>query len=317
MLKALKFVQGAVSKKDTVPALTHFAIENGQVRGFNGVIGLCSPIPCDVKCKPKATTLVKAIQGCKEIPQLTLLKSNKLQVKSGKFKVSIDCLDDVAPFIVPTGTSYQIDAKLLLNAVRLLVPVVTTNNRPERTWANGIRFDNGSAFATNNVILVQYWTNSVFAKPITIPLVCLEELLRIGEEPTHVQISDTSVTFHYEGDRWLYSALIPAEWPDISKIIENPSVQSPLPENFYEALEAIQPFAKERWVYFMQDKITTDETGEGGEYEIPDFKGSGCYDVSMFLLLEKLVKTIDLSLYPKPALFFGDGLRGAIVGRSV
>ena len=44
MLKALKFVQGAVSKKDLVPALTHFRIENGTVRSYNGMLALCTPI---------------------------------------------------------------------------------------------------------------------------------------------------------------------------------------------------------------------------------------------------------------------------------
>lgn len=315
MLKTLKFVQGAISKKDIVPALTHFSIENGKVRGFNGTIGLCAPISIDINCKPKAATLVKAIQECKEIPQLTMTKAGRLQVKSGKFKVLVECLDEVTPYIVPSGKSYEIDAKLLLSALKTLVPVVTTNTKHE--WANGIRFENGSAFATNNVILVQYWTNCIFAKPLTIPLVCIEELLRINEEPTHVQVSDSSITFHFEGDRWLYSNLVSSNWPDISGILENPSTQIPLPVELYSALEAMKPFTnKDGVAWFYNEKVSTSEDGsEGAEYEVADFPGFGIYNVDMFLLLKNLIKTIDLTLYPRPALFFGDNLRGAIVGR--
>ena len=55
MLKELKFVQGAVSSKDFIPALTHFRIENGTVRSFNGLLALCSPIALDIDCTPKAS----------------------------------------------------------------------------------------------------------------------------------------------------------------------------------------------------------------------------------------------------------------------
>ncbi len=45
MLSALKFVKGAVSTKDYVPALTHFQIKGGRVTGYNGKLSLSSPIP--------------------------------------------------------------------------------------------------------------------------------------------------------------------------------------------------------------------------------------------------------------------------------
>ena len=72
MLTSLKFVQGAVAKKDFLPALTHFVIENGTVRGYNGMLALCSPIPFDIACKPKAESLVKAIANCNETVTLSL-----------------------------------------------------------------------------------------------------------------------------------------------------------------------------------------------------------------------------------------------------
>lgn len=66
MLTALKFCQGSIAKKDFLPALTHFRIEKGTVRGFNGMIALSSPINCDIDCTPEAIPLIKAIQNCKE-----------------------------------------------------------------------------------------------------------------------------------------------------------------------------------------------------------------------------------------------------------
>ena len=54
MLAALKFVQGAVARRDFVPALTHFYIADGFVKGYNGRIAICAPIDVDLVATPKA-----------------------------------------------------------------------------------------------------------------------------------------------------------------------------------------------------------------------------------------------------------------------
>ncbi len=42
MLDTLKFIQGAVARKDHVPALVHFRIAGGRIRGFNGTLSLAA-----------------------------------------------------------------------------------------------------------------------------------------------------------------------------------------------------------------------------------------------------------------------------------
>ena len=43
MIDAVKFVQGAVAKKDYVAELTHFLIQDNRITGYNGIMGLSSP----------------------------------------------------------------------------------------------------------------------------------------------------------------------------------------------------------------------------------------------------------------------------------
>ena len=78
MLNELKFVQGSVAKKDFLPALTHFAIADGKVRGYNGSIALCSPIPFDIVCNPKAEPLVRAIANCSDTVALALTRPEEI-----------------------------------------------------------------------------------------------------------------------------------------------------------------------------------------------------------------------------------------------
>ena len=48
MLNELKFVQGSVAKKELLPSLTHFKIEDGHIRGFNGTIAISAPKACAI-----------------------------------------------------------------------------------------------------------------------------------------------------------------------------------------------------------------------------------------------------------------------------
>ena len=119
MLDTLKFVRGAVAAKDFVPALTHFQIANGFIKGYNGSIGLCSPIELDLDVKPRAAQFIKAIQTCKSTVQLSLTTNGRLSIKSGAFKAFINCIEEDFPDIKPSGEVVQLDGKLL-RAIKVL-----------------------------------------------------------------------------------------------------------------------------------------------------------------------------------------------------
>lgn len=105
MIEALKFVRGAVAKKDFVPALTHFRIENGSIKGYNGTIGLCSPIALDLDASPKALPFIKAIETCRDTVSMHLTGAGRLAVKSGKFRAYVECTPEPFPDVTPTGSS--------------------------------------------------------------------------------------------------------------------------------------------------------------------------------------------------------------------
>ena len=110
MLKALKFVQGAVAKKDFVPALTHFRIRNRTVTGFNGSLAICSPIPCDLDISPNATQFTKALAACTDTISLYVNAKGRLVVQSGNFQTFVDC-DEPANFpdLTPRGQTTILD----------------------------------------------------------------------------------------------------------------------------------------------------------------------------------------------------------------
>lgn len=318
MLAELKFVMGSVSKKDLVPAMKHFCIEKGMVRSYNGMVALCSPIPFDIDCNPHAETLYRAIENCDESVTLYMTPGGKLGVKSGKFRALIPCIEETAAHPEPEGEHVEFDGEALLKAFRVLEPII--GDDAARPWQAGILLKNGSAFATCNVVLAEYWLGVDFGHVVNVPGNAVREMIRVGKPPIDCQLTDTSITFHYECGRWIRSQLLPCDWPDLGRILE-PGLASNHTEVdpvIFEACERLKKFVdKTEAVYFEGGEAFTHRNREeGSSWLCESVRWSGVYTRSMLMLLQPVAKTVDFSHWPKPCYFFGDRLRGAIIGRA-
>lgn len=314
MLKELKFVQGAVAKKDFIPAMTHFAIEDGVVRAYNGVIALSSPIPFDINCKPKAVPLVQAINNCQETVTLSMTPAGKLKIQSGKFRAHIECVHEETPHVEPEGNHIDIDGEALLKAITTIESFI--GNDASRPWSNGVLLRGSSVFATNNVCLIEYWVGTPFPLVVNLPRVAIKEMLRINEAPTHAQATESSVTFHYADGRWIRTQVLSAEWPDLARVLDHISDQKIIDPRIFEGIQAIKPFADQMGRVLFSEGLmhTHPELGEGATYDLQGTNIKGVYQIEMLKLLEGVAKTADFSRYPDATLFIGENLRGAIIG---
>lgn len=314
MLNSLKFCQGSVAKKDFVPDLKHFAIANGRVRGFNGILALSSPIPFDINCTPRAEPLVKAIANCSETVQLSLTKAGKLSIRSGVFKANIECINEQVMHVEPEGSVVHINGEEILKGLRSVAPFI--GDDASRPWSNGVLLKNHSMFATNNATLVEYFHGSLFPHVVNLPRDAVREMLRIGEPPLSAQLSENSITFHYSGERWLRTQLYVNEWPDLEKILNKQSAQQPINNELFEALEILKPFVDKLGTIYIGEGViqTHQDESEGATYEVADMQHEGKYNISILNLLKGTALTIDWTGYPGACMFFGDRLRGAIIG---
>lgn len=316
MLEALKFVQGAVAKKDFVPALTHFRIQGRTIRGFNGNLAISSPIDLDLDIHPKATSLVKAIQACEGTIQLSMTPAGKLSVKSGPFRALVECLQEPYPEVLPEGEIIQLTGGLVKVLAELLPFIAEDASRP---WARGILFRGQSAFATNNVVLVEKWMGTPFPVEVNIPKSAVVELVRIGEEPVAIQLTEASATFHYGEGRWLRTQLYSTGWPDLSRILNQTASPSPFPQGFWEAVETLGKFVDQTGRMFFRPGLlsTSLAEGEGAAVEVPGLAVEACYHHGQLSLLQDVAQVIDFrggDESKPPAMFFGEMLRGAIIG---
>lgn len=322
MLTDLKFCMGAVAKKDLVPAMKHFNITDGFVRSYNGIVGLCAPISCDIDCNPRADALYNAIENCGEVIALSMTPGGKLSVKSGKFRSLVPCIEDTVEHPQPEGLDIDINGAGLIQAFKILEPII--GDDAARPWQAGVLLKNGCAYATNNVVAVEYWVGSDFGFGTTanIPAQAIREVLRVGEEPTHLQIAENTVTFHYASGRWIRTQLLSTEWPDFQALL-NPGLQcnhTEIEPAVWEACERLKKFTDAKMgdaIYFEGGEAFTHRDREqGSSYLCESVRWTGIYNRVMLSLIQPLATTADFTTWPKPAFFFGDRLRGAIVGRA-
>lgn len=323
MLDALRFAAAAIARKDYVPALTHYKIKDGRVTGFNGVIGLSSDIDVDLDVQPNATKFMAAIKACPDTIALNMTPAGKLAVKSGKFKSYVDCLaEDIGTFVEPEGEEVDL-GPYFLDGIKALEPAMGID--ASRLWSQGIKLQRQSMFATNNVLLTEYWHGTEIPFDVVIPDVAIHELVRIDERPTRIQVTHKSISFWFGDNRWLRTNLLDGgSWPTdkLEQILSaSTGAQNALTEEFKEALETLKPFLNDSGtIYLTNNQMSTSKhEGEGTiiEIDLPGIEGMHAYHHKQLVLLTELATTIDWSAYPKPCMLRGGRLRGAIVGQRL
>lgn len=318
---ALSFVSRAVSRKDFDERLCHLLIKDRKAVAFDGLIATSCPIDIDMHVKPHARDLMLAIKTIEDLEtemKMTVTPAGKLSIKAGKFKVFVSCLPDkeLMTFPEPEGEFVE-TGKGLMEAIRLAAPFMSTD--ASRPWAMGMLITKKSVMATNNVVVIEKWHGSNFPREVILPAPAVAEILSIRETPIGMQVSENSATFHYEGDRWLRTQLVEGAWPTerVQERLGQPSNCVPVPEGLFEAIERIKKFAdaEKPYVFLGPDKISTAPEGENGaEFEIETGEGTQIFTISFLLLLNGVATKIDLTQWPNPCSFYGDKLRGVIIG---
>lgn len=327
MLDDLRFVAAAVAKKDYVADLTHFKIKDGRVIGHNGRMSLCSTIPIALDIRPNAATFLAAVRACPGAIALTMTAGGKLTVRSEKFKTHVECLpeDGAVEFLEPEGKEIEL-GETFLQGLRLLSPLMGID--ASRPWAMGIRLSKSSMFATNNVMIGEFWHGKEMPLDCIIPAQAVDQLLRINENPTKIQITENSASFWFGENRWMRTTLIdPSQWPD-EKITQVFSLcdkgrQWPISEDFKKAVETLKPFMKmqdRETIFISADKVSSaKEEDSGASIEVDNGLDIPlqAYSHRQLEILCQVATSVDWTSYPKPAMFMAPLLRGVLVGQNL
>jgi len=179
----------------------------------------------------------------------------------------------------------------------------------------------GYAYATNNVTVACVpcpWGG--LNEPVVIPSATVDELLRIGREPTEVAFGDTTVTFRVDGDCWLRTRRIDLGWPQLDALLAIPFTKHTLEQGFVafrEAVERVLPFCPDKDVPLVYTGDAGIRTADGATSATVEGLAlpTGCFRGDTLLEVLGAATRIDISYWPKPCPWAGPGgLRGVTVG---
>lgn len=317
MLETLRLVFGAVATKDIQPILTHVLVYPDRMQGGDGIITIDAPFSCALP--PMAIPgkkFLNAVTSCTKEPVLTLTDTGRLSIKGGKFKAFLSLLPaDGFPVDKKGGVPFPVPDNFIavLNALR---PFVSKD--ASRPWSMGLRFSQGRAFATNNIILASYpvdWT----APDVVLPVVAIEALINLRRLPKTVCIDDTSATFEYSDSTWLKTRLQTAAWPGVEAMLDaTPDATMLVPEELLDAVQTVKRFCtnvKFPTVVLSNEGVSSDDGGG----DIASVEGlnlhTSTWNADNLELVLMSATYIDFSAYPAPCSFKGlDGLKGIFIG---
>lgn len=317
MIDALRFVQGAVATKDFVPELTHFRIVSGHIMGFNGRLSLCSPIDLDITAAPKASTFAKALTSCGDKVSINMTPNGRLAIRSGNFRVFVECIEDYAFDYYPVGESYPVPAGFM-DAVSTMAPFMGQD--ASRPWSMALHLEGGGLYATNNIVAVEYWLGGELP-PITIPHNAVRELLRINQVPINLQTDGHSLTFWFGHGKWMRTQLVAEPWPleQFRSIFAKAEVERCEPANpaLFSALDLVKPFmdSQTNRVLLLGDRVATSEDDDtGARVDVTDIPERRAFNRDMLALVGTVATGYNLDA--EPAYFVGDRMRGVLMGMS-
>lgn len=333
MIEAFNIVRGAVSEKDLIPVLTHFAYEKGRIHGFNGRVHISAPVKLPESFPSftvSANLLMAAMDACPTDPGLAIT-DNLLYVASGKFLAKLS-IGNIAEYPVPSlppapavkvvkGRKKKVTTGGLLPVLETLRPFIGED--ASRPWCASIRFQDRCAYATNNVVLAALpLPENILLTTCALPVHAVDELLRLKLEPVSiVEDGDHALVFYFPGDVWMKTSLIADEWPDVGVILANIHAMSPVSwvavaDTLLDAVNSVLPFCPDPKLpaIVLDDDTVTTRAG-ASTASAGGFKGlAGTYHVKALQQVLGSATGVAWGLYPRVPWVGEGGLMGALVG---
>jgi DNA polymerase III sliding clamp (beta) subunit (PCNA family) len=324
LLDALKIIRGAVSDKDLVPVLTHVAVHEGRLHGFDGRIHISTPAPAlkGYSFTVPMIPFLAAVEACDGEPALQI--GEALIVTGKKFRAVMP-LGKMEAFPMPDMEGKKIKVQGLLAVLKALRPFIGQDAM--RPWSAGILFQGGVAMATNNIVLIEAETDRgmELMPRVALPVFAVDEIIALGMEPQSIAVTENAAFLHYAGRTWLRTVLLEDHWPDAKAILQdchNGATFKPVHTMLEAAVQQIVPFCpdpKHPVIRFKEGVVSTLDgsisasVGGFGDAGV----GLGAFRAEPLLAVLKIAEDADWSLFPRvPFLGSAEGtpLSGVLLG---
>jgi hypothetical protein len=311
----IDFLKPLIQKNPIQDINNLISLQGDSFQYYNGLFYTGGPLPFTVS--EKMNVNIKTLVNSKtDETTKAEIKGNKLIIKTGNCTSKLPINNDA--YCMQSGEGVNFDLTFdLLSILKKLLPL--TGNNDIRTFCNGILWKKGIFHTLNGIIATQFFCGKEDNLNLVLPNPLINLLIKLKSIPQKMQYDISSITFYFENGFWVRSPLIQEidKWPDFEQLfnIQHNSSEE-FPSKFFDALKTLKNLDYKFFIKEHELKVST-ETGEEVSHIMEGLNSEGCFNTEQFLLLKNIIKYIDLSLYPKPCIFYGDNLRGCIIGIKI
>lgn len=308
MINQIK-IASSFASKDKSSIFNNVLVKDGFMTCQNGLNGISLQVDNSIDFCCNADKLRMSFNNCGEDMKLSI-KKGKLYIQSGKFKSSID--------IVDISSYPDIDVDFERNhaqddiIAQLLAVSKFSDPNDVRIALQGVAIAGNKTYATNGHMAIIKTIEDTGIDEIIIPTKSIQMIAKSGFFVRSIGVKHKTVFF--ESDSGIvFSKTIEHKMPDINKIITNIENTSNL-SDIRDDLKSIAPLCGDVRHVIIGDSIKT--MAGDAEYGGYNYKESA-FNVDYLLAIAEVAEIIDLSKYPNPCPFSGDGVKGAIVGVKI
>jgi hypothetical protein len=321
LLKALEFVSVVPSRSYSV-ASAHVSLAGKMAVKSDGILSAGHPIAEELNVCPQFERLKVALKTCGSAVTITELDSGRLRIKGDKLSALVPCFDptDYSP-VVPDAVQAAIDDRL--KASLAICGSLASENGQHYTQAS-VCLEAWICTGTNRQVVMQHRHGIDLPPHMVLPKVFTAAVVKTpaplsgfgfswAADFSHVN----SVTFWFEGGAWIKTQCFADRWPieQLNSILNVTSHPVDVLPGFFEGVATVGEFADTPWVYLKDGAISSHEDIEtGAQFEVKGLQGGSAYGKANVKLIAPFAKTMDLTTYREKAFFFGDDMRGCIMG---
>ena len=291
----------------------HVLLKSNWATATDGILSIGEPIQEDMTAAPNGLLFREALAKCGASFSITELP-HTLEIKGGRFKAVIPCIppEDIQGAF-PDASVAACDDRLKAS-LSAVAPLALDENS---VVTASVLLANGTVTATDRKVIIQHW-HGIDLPTLTLPKTLIKPLIGNTKKLTAFGFSKSSCTFHFEDKSWIKSQYFAEKWPDIDGILNKQASFHPVPDDFYNAIDALEKFSEDGFVRCLSNRMRShDEDGKGASFEVYGLPEGPTLRIKDFKMLKPLIKKIDFVVPHNghnSIFWLGDSSRGAIAG---
>lgn len=319
MKDEIAWITDAISTKNISREMTHYRVQNNEIRATDGRLTAGHPFPCTGEFLVPGAEFEKLLKRLPAEPSISVGDSS-ITLTTGRSRGTIKTLP-IEEWNYPgvDEKGWEDAPEGLIETLRDLLPFVSDN--ATQLWSCGICLQHGYAYATNNIALAGVRCEELGDINCIIPLWAAEFIVDRGNGLVEWCWTDNFVAFRWDNGAWMRAQLIDATYPEqaVAMVL---SAQQKTPEI------AITPQFRESFsrTLGLSDgllRVSASVIGsQFGEATFVEDSGEELFELQETLWSAKHLAPVinvathwDPGSWPKPSAFKGERLFGYVIGR--